>query len=120
MVQVKTILKTLTASNRNDWDKVLAIATFSAIDLLSSTGLRIRVLVYSTSIVQNELICGYANVLHTLSSFHPHAHTLKPFEDGETMGLKVDTAEVFFPFNFMAVVFLNVYLIFIPTSVLNW
>ena len=78
VVQVKTILKTLTASNRNDWDKVLGISTFSSIDLLSSTGLRICVLVvvYSTSIVQNELICGYASALHTLSSFHPHAHTL--------------------------------------------
>ena len=33
-----------------------------------------RVLVYSTGIVQNEL-CGYGNVVHTSSSFRPHTHT---------------------------------------------
>ena len=35
----------------------------------------VRVLVYSTSFIRNELICGYANVLHTSSSFRPHTHT---------------------------------------------
>ena len=44
-----------------------------------------------SGIVQNE-ICGYANVGHTLSSFCTHAHILKPFEDGELSGLKVDIA----------------------------
>ena len=34
-----------------------------------------RVLVYSTGIVQKELICGYASVVHTSSSFHTHTHT---------------------------------------------
>ena len=63
-----------------------------------------RVLVYSTGIVQNELMCGYANVVDTSSSFHPHTHThthththiLIPFGDSEPMGLKVDTAKQFF------------------------
>ena len=50
------------------------------------------VLVYSTGIVRNELICGHTNVLHTSSSFRPHTHT--QFEDHEPTGLKVkvDTA----------------------------
>ena len=53
-------------------------------------------------IVQNELICGYANVVHTSSSFRPHTHTQHthtqhthspiPFEDSEPTGLKVDIA----------------------------
>ena len=34
-----------------------------------------RVLVYSTGIARNELICGYANVVYTSSSFCPHTHT---------------------------------------------
>ena len=61
-----------------------------------------RVLVYNTGIVRNELICGYANVLHTSSSFRPHTHThahtharmhiLIPSEDRESTGLKVDIA----------------------------
>ena len=53
------------------------------------------VLVYSTGIVWNEVMCGYANVVHTSSSFCPHTHThiLKPFEDSEPTGLKVDTAD---------------------------
>ena len=55
-----------------------------------------RVHVYNTGIVCNELICGYANVLHTSSSFRPHIHTdthiLIPFEDSEPTGLKVDIA----------------------------
>ena len=57
-----------------------------------------RVLVYITGIVWNELIklCGYANALHTSSSFRPHTHThthiLIPFEDSEPTGLKVDIA----------------------------
>ena len=53
-----------------------------------------RVLVHSTGIVRNELKCGYANVVHTLSSFrtHTHTHILIPFEDSEPTGLKVDIA----------------------------
>ena len=42
-----------------------------------------RVLVYSTGIVQNELICGHA--VHT----HTHTHILIPSEDREPTGLKV-------------------------------
>ena len=79
-----------------------------------------RVLLYSTGIVCNELICGYANMVHTSSSFcpcthtcmhaharththactcththtHTHTHTLSLSlilsEDCEPMGLKVD------------------------------
>ena len=41
-----------------------------------------------TSIVRNKLICGYASVVHTSSSFHPHT----PVEDCKTTGLKVDIA----------------------------
>ena len=55
-----------------------------------------RLLVLSTGIVRNELKCGYANVVHTSSSFRPHTHThthiLIPFEDSEPTGLKVDIA----------------------------
>ena len=36
--------------------------------------MRMFVCVY-TGIVLNELICGYAKVAHTLSSFPPHTHT---------------------------------------------
>ena len=57
---------------------------------------RVCVLVYRTGIVWNGLICGYANILHTSSSFHAytHIHTqnthiLMPFEDHELMGLKL-------------------------------
>ena len=77
-----------------------AISTFSPIGSLSSNGLRKHVCVYSTGIVRNELICGYANVVHTSSSFHTHTHahahthTFIPFEDHELMGLKVDTAHI--------------------------
>ena len=48
------------------------------------------VLVYSTGIVRNELICGYANVVHTSSSFcsHTHTHTVSPSEDCKTDGAK--------------------------------
>ena len=54
----------------------------------------VHVLVYSTGIVRNELMCGYANVVHTSSSFCPHTHTiLIPFEDSEPTGLKVDIAD---------------------------
>ena len=52
--------------------------------------------VHSTGILQNELMSGYANVMHTSSSYrthtlhntHAHAHTciLKPFEDSEPTG----------------------------------
>ena len=43
----------------------LAISTFSPVGSLSSNGVRIRVLVHSTGIVRNELMHGYANVVHT-------------------------------------------------------
>ena len=33
-----------------------------------------HVLVYSTGILRNELICGYTNVVHTSSSFYPHTY----------------------------------------------
>ena len=46
-----------------------------------------------TGIVQNELICWYAKVVHISSSFHPHTHILIPFEDREPTGLKVDIAK---------------------------
>ena len=51
-------------------------------------------LVYSTGIVQTELISGYASIVHTSSSFCPHTHILIPFEDHEPTGLKVDIAGV--------------------------
>ena len=51
-----------------------AISTFTSVSSLSSDGLRMRACMYSTGIVWNELIRGYANILHTLSSFHPHTH----------------------------------------------
>ena len=45
-------------------------------------------------------ICGYANVVHTSSSFRPHTHThthiLIPFEDSVPMGLKVDIAKKYY------------------------
>ena len=77
-----------------------AISTFSPVGSLSSDGLRMGVCVclciYSTGIVRNKLICEYANVVHTPSSFRPHTHThtliLIPFEDHEPTGLKVDIA----------------------------
>ena len=64
----------------------------------------VHVLVYSTGIARNELICGYANVVHASSysvHTHTHAHTharththiLIPFEDREPTGLKVDIAQ---------------------------
>ena len=56
-----------------------------------------HVRVSSTGIVWNELIgliCGYANIVHTSSSFCPHTHTHSlshhNYEDRESMGLKVD------------------------------
>ena len=78
----------------------------------------VRVLVYGAGIVRNELICGYANVLHTSKSFRPHTHThtythththtrmhtrthahththiFIPFEDREQMGTKPDIANL--------------------------
>ena len=56
-----------------------------------------------TDIAQNELICGYASVMHAQVHFicvrtHTHTHTHIPiivlFEDHELMGLKVDIAHV--------------------------
>ena len=62
---------------------------------------------YSTGIAQNELICGYANIVHTSSysvhtgmHAHMHAHTytdiLIPFGDREPMGLIVDISALRF------------------------
>ena len=55
-----------------------------------------HVLVYNTGIAQNELICGYANVVHTRThacTHTKHTHILIPFEDSVLMGLKVDIAK---------------------------
>ena len=49
-----------------------AMSTFSPVRSLSSNGLMMRVLVYSSGIVRNEPICGFANVVHTSRSFRPH------------------------------------------------
>ena len=72
----------------------------------------VRVLVYGAGIVRNELMCGYANVLHTSSSFHTHTHThthahthmhacthththiFIPSEHREQMGIKLDIANL--------------------------
>ena len=53
-----------------------AISTFSPVSSLSSDGLRMHVCLCrdSTGIIRLELICGYANIVHT-SSFHPHTYT---------------------------------------------
>jgi len=76
-----------------------AVSTFSPVGLLSSNGVSMHACVYLgvyMGIVWNELIRGYANVVHTSSSFSTHActhaHILIPFEDHELMGLKVDIA----------------------------
>ena len=43
----------------------------------------------------NRYICEYATIVLTLSSFHPNTHThIKPFEDSEPTGLKVDIAQL--------------------------
>ena len=69
-----------------------AIPTFSPIGSWSSSGRKMCVL--CTGIVQNELICGHANIVDTSSLFCPHIHThaciVMPSGDGELMGLKVD------------------------------
>ena len=52
-----------------------------------------HVLVYSTGVVWYELMCAYANVVHTSVQFysvHTHTHILIPFADCELIGLKVD------------------------------
>ena len=58
---------------------VSEIPTFSPVGSLSSNGLRmcvcVRVLVYSTCIVRNELICGHANVVYISVHTHTHART---------------------------------------------
>ena len=69
---------------------IQAISTFSPIGSLSSNGLRMHVCMYSTGIVWNELICGYA----ILQVYSTHTHTFIPFEDREPMGLKVDIAHI--------------------------
>ena len=60
------------------WDSsdslALSTFTFSRVGSLSSNGLSVHVLVYSSGIVWNELICGYASVVHTLSSLRAHTH----------------------------------------------
>ena len=59
----------------------------------------VRVLMYSTGIVRNELICVGMPTLCILqvhsvyTHTHTHTHILIPFEDREPTGLKVDTAE---------------------------
>ena len=103
--------------------KMLAISTLSPVSLQSPDGMRmcmhlcvcactcvcvclcacvracVRVCV-CTGIVWTELICGYASVVHTSSSFytHTHAHTsariLIPFEDCKQTVLKVDIASI--------------------------
>ena len=57
------------------WYDFPAMSTFSPVGSPSSDGLRMRVLAYSTGTVRNELICGYASVVHTSSLFRPHTHT---------------------------------------------
>ena len=47
----------------------------------------------------NWYICEYATIVLTLSSFRPNTHThthtpIKPFEDSEPTGLKVDIAQL--------------------------
>ena len=53
-----------------------------------------RVLVYSTDIVRNELISGYATHTcmraHTYMHTQTHTHILVPSEDREPTGLKMD------------------------------
>ena len=72
------------------------MSTFNPIGSLSSSGLRMRVCmclcIHSTGIVRKELVGGYANAVHTSSSFCPH--TLIPFEDRKLTGLKVDFADI--------------------------
>ena len=41
----------------------------------------------------NMWIMPTLNIVHTSSSFHPHMHTLTPFEDHELTRLKVDIAK---------------------------
>ena len=79
------------------------MSTLSPVGSLSPNGLRMRVLVYSTGTVRNELMWGYANVLRSHSVHtharararahtHTHTHIIIPFEDRELAGLKVDIA----------------------------
>ena len=63
------------SANKRQKAKTSAMSTFSPVGSLSSNGLRMRVLVYSTGIAWNELIRGYASVVLTSSSFHPSTHT---------------------------------------------
>ena len=81
--------------------QALVISTFSFVGLLSSNGMRCVCLYVYASITWNKLIYGYANVVHTENSFHPHTHThthththiLIPFEDRKLTVLKVDIAQ---------------------------
>ena len=56
-------------------------------------------LVHSTGIARNKLVCRYANIVYTSQIIpyththtHTHTHILIPFEDCELTGLKVDIA----------------------------
>ena len=49
--------------------------------------------VYSTGIVRNELMCGYANVVHTSSSFHTHTHTYTHTHSHTIWGQRTDRAK---------------------------
>ena len=73
---------------------ILAISTFNPVGLRSLNGMRMFVCVY-TGIVLNELIRGYAKVVHTLSSFPPHTHTHTLFAGPKPIELKVDIADMF-------------------------
>ena len=67
------------------------IHVFRPVSSLSSNGLKVHVLVYRTGVIWYELMCGYANVVHTPVQVHSvHTHILIPFADCELTGLKVD------------------------------
>ena len=73
----------------------LAVSTFSPIGSLSSNGMRMCVCVdgmnlstHSVGISTYQFIPYYANAVH----LHMHTRILKPFENSEPTGLKVDVA----------------------------
>ena len=62
--------------NESDWVECMllykcsvpaesAVSTFSPVGSPFSNGLRMRVCVYSNRAIRNELICGYAYIVHT-------------------------------------------------------
>ena len=73
-----------------------AMSTFSPVGSLSSNGMRICVYVWTewtwsmqyVGISTYQFITYYASVIH----MHTHSCILKPFEDSELTGLKVDIA----------------------------